>query len=169
MAAKVVLYSGKDGSGLSNILMENDRDLKATGTFLSAHVDKGQWIAYRQADYNPQSWGSDNMQMLTQGVSGAVNLKFGPGSIRRVQSFGSEGVTVYEHNDYCGREQHISSSATEVDVGGASSIIISGGRYTLYTKPHFGGQSLTLEPGLYPTPQAMGFPNDTLGSIQKRQ
>ncbi len=169
MAAKVVLYSGKDGSGLKNILMENDRDLKATGTFLSAVVDKGQWIAYRPTDYSPSAGGSDKMQMLTQGVSGAVNIKFAPGSIRKVQSFGSEGVTVYQHVDYCGREQHISSSATEIDVGGASSIIISGGRYTLYTKPHFGGQSLTLEPGLYPTPQAMGFPNDSLCSIQKRQ
>ncbi len=109
------------------------------------------------------------MQLLTQGVSGAVNLKFGPRSIRRVQSISSEGVTVYQNNDYCGREQHISSSATEVDIGGASSIIISDGRWTLYTKPHLGGQSLTLEPGLYPSPEAMGFPNDSLGSVQKRQ
>ncbi len=126
MAAKIVLYTQMDAAGVKCVLMENDANL--TRSYHSAVVDKGQWIAYRCPGYdpNPSSWGSDNVQLLTQGDSGAINFKFRPASIRKVESFGSEGVTVYQHNDYCGREEPLSDSAAHINVGGASSIIISG-------------------------------------------
>ncbi len=167
MAARIVLYTQTDAAGLKSVLMENDANL--TSSYLSAVVDKGQWIAYRYPDYNPSSWGSDNVQLLTQGDSGAIDFKFPPASIRKVESFGSEGVTVYQHNDYCGKEQPLSDSAAHINVGGASSIIISGGRWKLFTQPEYAGPFRTLGPDNYPTPDAMGFPNDSLRSIEKAQ
>ncbi len=48
MAAKIVLYTQRDAAGLKSVLMENDANL--TSSYLSAVVDKGQWIAYRYPD-----------------------------------------------------------------------------------------------------------------------
>ena len=164
MAAKIVLFTENDGTGLKSVLMKNEASLKSH--YNSAVVDKGQWIAYRFPGYNPGCWGKDNVQILTQGNSGAIDFKFPPASIRKVNSFGSEGVTVYQHNDYCGREEPLSDSAAHINVGGASSIIISGGRWKLFTQPEFAGPFRTLGPDNYSTPEAMGFPNDNLRSIE---
>ena len=63
MAAIARLFTS-DGS--STTVMTNHPDLKKLGSYNSALVDKGQWIAYTQAQYNPSTWGPDKSQILAQ-------------------------------------------------------------------------------------------------------
>lgn len=144
----------------------DDSNLGEDGTFTSAKVEKGKCITYTKINYNESTWGPDTSQVLTEG-EGKVNLNFAPKSVRFVKPFGEEGVTLYRHNDYCGQQLTTYDSTPNIDIGGVSSMIISGGRWKLYPKPGYDGASVTKGPGEYPNPGAMGLPNDSLQSIKK--
>ena len=164
MAAKVQLFGAGD---LSITCTEDEPDVLKQGTFNSALVDKGQWIVYTKCDYNPDSWGPGECQVLTPD-QGKQEIPFNVASIRRVEPFGSEGMTVYKHNDYCGEKKECRESLARFNVGGVSSMIISGGNWKIYTEPDFEGAGVIRGPGKYPNHDAMGFPNDVLQSIEKK-
>jgi Beta/Gamma crystallin len=46
-----------------------------------------------------------------------------------------------------------------------SSIAISGGNATFYRDTNFGGSAVTLGPGLYPSVENVGIPNDSISSV----
>ena len=144
----------------------DDPNLAEDGTFTSAKVEEGKCITYTQTNYNQSTWGPNTSQVLTEG-EGKANLNFAPKSVRFLKSFGEEGVTLYKHSDYCGQQLTIYESTPNIDIGGVSSIIISGGRWKLYAKPNFDGASVTRGPGEYPNSGVMGFPNDSLQSMEK--
>lgn len=163
MAAKIQLFTSGGASVTRKI---DDPNVSEDGQFTSAKVDKGQWITYNSRNYNPSTWGPDSSQILEEG-EGTEQLKFSPASLRVVRTFASEGVTVYKHNDYCGPKLECYSQNPSFDIGGVSSMIISGGRWKLYIKPNFDGAAIVQGPGVYPNPQTMGIPNNTLASIEK--
>ena len=73
---------------------------------------------------------------------------------------------MYQHVDYGGWELSTYESLTPVTQG-ASSVIIGGAVWKLFKKIDYDGSHSTRDPGQYPTPNAMGLPNDTLKSIEK--
>ena len=66
-------------------------------------------------------------------------------------------IIVYRNKDYCGKELPVYDTINKIDIGGASSMIISGGCWKLYTQPNVEGPSYTIGPGFYPTPLSMGI------------
>ena len=163
MAAKIILYT-KDN--LSVTKKAEDPNLLEDGKFVRAKVEQGQWILYTEYYYNPDTWGPNSSQVLTEG-EGVTALNFTPTSLRPVETFGTDGVTLYKHNDYCGQDVATYKDIMCIQIGGVSSMIISGASWKLYTKPYLDGASATRGPGKYANPDEMGFPNDKLKSISK--
>ena len=151
-----------DKNGLSEEITSDTPNLGAD--FVTADCRKGQCIIYEIADYDPCST-NYKYQILQEG-QGVVALNFTPRSIRRVVTFGTEGVTLYEHNGFGGKALVVPDHIFDITFG-VSSMIISGGRWELYTKPDSQGLHITKEAGKYPTPGDVGFPNDQLKSIKR--
>ena len=165
MAQTIVLYN--DDLSLSLVLTDDKADLSQAGFVIKkAQVMSGQWIVYSNAQFNPMSNGKS--QLLTEGPQGIITLDFLATSCRHVPTFSAHfGVSIYQHGLFGGRVQEVYDSAASIDVGGASSIIVSGGNWKMFLKPNFVGASKGIGPGLYPSLPAMGFPNDKLQSISR--
>ena len=159
--AEIRLY---EEGGASITRKSDDPNIAEDGVYTWAQVVKGQWVLYTNTDYNPKTQGSS--QVIVEG-EGKAPLSFVPKSLRSVKTFNQEGVTLSEHIYYGGQEQSCYSDTSTVLGGQSSSMIVSGAVWKLYRKPNYDGSQVTRGPGQYPTPNAMGVPNDTLKSIQK--
>ena len=162
MAFEVSFYTQ---DGLEQVITADTRDLRAHGTFVRANCHKGQVIVYNNIDYNPNSLSTDRWQILEPG-QGVVNLTTQPAlSVRGVKSFGEKGVTLYKHVGYGGDELVLFNEDRNLKFG-VSSMIISGGSWTIYSMPDFQGASKTWGYGQYPTSTDMGIGNDLMRSIK---
>ena len=163
--ADIILYTPSD---LDTPIRSDDPNI-AADKYESAVVNDGQWIVYDAPNYGPKG-GTTKSQVLTK-ASGRQRLAFSNvRSIRRVNTFESDGVVVYEHPNYCGDQEAIYSSVGQLNLG-VSSMIVSGGRWELYTKENFEHvqkrMPVELGIGKYANPEEMGFPGDKLKSIRK--
>lgn len=126
--AEIVLYTA---GGLQQTIVEDNPDLKSLGAFVAADCRIGEWVTYSQTDYNPDGTAAPS-QVLTQG-SGKVTLKFSAASARKVHTFGHEGVTVYQRYNYGGKSKQILEEKPSIQIGGETSMIISGGHWEVFT------------------------------------
>ena len=83
-------------------------------------------------------------------------------------------IQLFEHSNYGAYTEVFTASVTTMPnfpvdkTGGASAAYLPGpNKWTLYTEQRFDDLSITVDPGFYPSPAAMGFPNDKVQSIKK--
>ena len=159
--AKIVLFEENPERFITRTA--DDSDVREDGVFYSAKVEEGEWILYSNTLYNPNSQG--RVQVIAAG-EGKQPLNFIPQSLRSVKIYNLQGVTMYQHVDYGGWEVSTYESHSPVS-DGTSSLIVGGAVWKLFQKINYDGSHSIRGPGKYPTPIAMGLPNDTLKSIEK--
>ena len=159
---EVVFYTE---SNLTETITSDKPNLLSLGTFVKADCRKGQAIIYKEIDYNSIDSTPRESQVLEQGA-GLITLRFPAASIRRVATFETEGVVLYQHAKYGGIAETVPDQQTNIKFG-VSSMIISGGKWELYTKSDFVGPHATKDSGKYPNPGDLQIGNDTMKSIKK--
>lgn len=158
---EIVFY---EQNGAAYHVTSDTPNLLPYGSFAYAECRKGQCIIYTYENYNADDQTPRTIKTLLPG-SGKTSIGFTPRSVRSVPTFGSEGATLYQHNNYSGLQIPVFGQDANLKFG-VSSMIISAGRWQLYTKDNFVGSFQVKGPGEYPDPQSMGVPNDQLKSIK---
>ena len=159
---EIVFYTK---GGLTLRVTSDTPNLSSLGDFVKADCRKGQAIVYNKTSYNPSSTAIEKSQVLEQG-HGVVTLDFPAASVRRVDTFLTEGVVLYEHYRYGGRAETVPDQKLDISFG-VSAMIISGGRWELFAKPDFVGPFITLSAGQYPDRGDIIIGNDTMKSIKR--
>ena len=160
---EVVFYRSRDHGRPLRVTSDNP-DLSSLGNFVKANCREGQAIIYNKTFYNPISGYGDQSQVLEQG-HGEVTLDFPAASIRRVDTFQTEGVVLYEHRKYGGRAETVLEHNFDIKFG-VSSMLISGGCWELFVHPNFVGPCVTLTRGQYPNPRDIPIGNNKMKSIK---
>ena len=136
----------------------------------SAAVSGGcQWILYENSNYGGDS------AVISPGrytFSSSPSSVFSSDTLTAVYCLPSEGTTaivLFEHGNYCGQRRVLTSS--NPDLGNfndkATSFIITGGRWQLYTHGHYMGSSVIHGQGHYPTANSLSpVGNDALTSVK---
>ena len=134
-----------------------------------------QWILYDLADFEE----NENMPS----VIGPGNYPFSNNqptfglpdnalsAVRCLPAEGTPAVALFEHHQYFGQIQVISSSNSDLSLinfdNMVSSVVIAGGVWEFYSEEDFFGSSITLGQGLYPNAfDLIPVENDDLTSVR---
>ena len=171
--SKLTIYDASIGSFPSLVRTTSDPNLVDDGwndRASSAIVSGGcQWILYEHGHYEGIS------AVIRPGrytFSSSTSSVFKSDTLTAVYCLPSEGTTaivLFEHDYYRGQRRVLTSS--NPDLGNfndkASSFIITGGRWQLYTHGWYSGSNVTHGQGLYPTANSLTpVANDSLTSVK---
>ncbi|XP_078370950.1 uncharacterized protein LOC144654630 [Oculina patagonica] len=169
----VKLYVEPHGSVFESF-GDSNMDLKSEAEFKQAVVTAGTWIFYTYSNYNENGGYASNYVVLSPGADEDISTV--NGSMYLVQE-ATEGFILFEHGYYGGQRQYYLESSPDVNnifpsglSGGVSSAIVLSvnENFMIFNKTNYEGLSGLLKAGMwYPTPENMGFPNDSLQSIRK--
>ena len=136
----------------------------------SAVVSGGcQWILYENSNYD------GNSAVISQGrytFSSSPSSVFPSDTLSAVYCIPLEGtpaIVLFEHDNYCGQRRVLTFSSSNLGnfSDKASSFIITGGRWQLYTDANYLGSSVTHGQGLYPTSNSLTpVANNALTSVK---
>ncbi|XP_078370949.1 uncharacterized protein LOC144654629 [Oculina patagonica] len=174
----VTLYLEPNGS-VFETFGDSEMDLKTKAEFKQAVVTSGTWIFYTYSNYNGAQPGASasNYKVLRPGDQ--VDIRTVNGSMYLVYD-ATEGFILFEHSFYGGQRKSDTGMKSLSDVnaifpsgkiGGVSSAIIlsQNQNFSIYSQVNYEGLTGLLKAGeWYPTPNDMGFPNDSLQSIRKK-
>jgi len=144
----------------------NDWNDRASSAIVSGGC---QWILYEHIDYDGTS------AVISPGrytFTSSPSSVFPNNILTAVYCLPSEGtpaIVLFEHNDYRGQRQVLTSSSSNIGSFNdrVSSFIITGGRWQLYTHENYQGSSVTHGQGHYPTPSSLTpVLNDALTSVK---
>ena len=170
----LTLYDGSIGSSPSLLRTTSDYSLVDDGwndRASSAVVSGGcQWILYEHIHYD------GNSAVVSPGryiFSSSPSSVFSNNMLTAVYCLPAEGtpaIVLFEHDNYHGRMQAV-LTASNSNLGNfndkASSFVITGGTWQLYTDENYRGSSVTHGQGLYPTPSSLTpIANDALTSVK---
>ncbi|XP_031572738.1 uncharacterized protein LOC116306785 [Actinia tenebrosa] len=161
-----------DANGLKYDYDTTKPNLGST-TFTKYQVVNGKWILYRSIDFNEAIAGGSSSDIVTADKpTGELSLPFSVKSIRRLQD-SCDSSTVFAHSYYGGHEKVYTSAVPDMCADfpnsgqGASSLIIWPNKsWNLYNQKYYEGGEKNAKSGWYPTPSAVGFPNDSLKSMR---
>ena len=171
--SKLTLYDGSIGSSPSLVRTTSDPNLVDDGwndRASSAVVSGGcKWILYEHGYYE------GNSAVIRPGrytFSSSPSSVFPSDTLTSVYCLPSEGtpaIVLFEHDSYRGQRRVFTSS--NLDLGNfndkASSFIITGGIWQLYTHGWYRGSNVTHGQGLYQTANSLTpVANDSLSSVK---
>ena len=135
------------------------------------------YVVYTVENYSPNDESGTSYLVPPDAVSGSSNAIHTSGSIRSAQGFDitNPGLVLFEHANYKGNGRIFINSSKDVNAsfpvhqaGGASSAVITGGKWRLFTKKNMQGSHIDLPHGssLVPTFVPLGI-NDQVQSIER--
>ncbi|XP_037356355.1 beta/gamma crystallin domain-containing protein 2 [Talpa occidentalis] len=167
---KVVLFSEPGCRGSSREVWEDIADASAWAHVASIRVVRGCWILYEEPEFQGQKL------VLPEGdaelrASGSVWTAQGIGSLRRVvRDYATPLITLYSEEGLKGEQVKLNEALENPQcLEGAlqvASATVSAGLWLLYPKPYFEGTPCLLEPGEYPTSEAWGISDPSMGSLK---
>ena len=179
----LTLYDEDIGSSPSLELTTSDSSLADNGwdnRASSAVVTGGcQWILYDIAGFEDRS---SRSSAISPSVIGPGSYPFSNlptfglpdnvlSAVRCLPAERTPAIVLFEHRLYLGEMQVINFSNPNLELSGfddrASSFVITGGVWELYSGANYTGSMVTLRQGLYPTPFFLRpIGNDALTSVR---
>ncbi|XP_013375077.1 PREDICTED: absent in melanoma 1-like protein isoform X2 [Chinchilla lanigera] len=167
---KVIFFSEPGCQGSSREVWEDTADALGWDPVASIRVVRGCWVLYEQPEFQGQKLvlpeGDVDLRALRPAWStGAI------GSLRRVvRDYCAPEIILFSEEGLQGEQVKLTEALK--DPGGlerplkVASATVSAGLWMLYPKPFFEDTPYILEPGEYPTLEAWGTPDPTVGSLK---
>ncbi|XP_054939456.1 beta/gamma crystallin domain-containing protein 2 isoform X1 [Physeter macrocephalus] len=167
---KMFLFSEPGCQGSSREVWEDIADASGWARVASIRVVRGCWMLYEEPAFRGQKLVLPEGD-VELGALGPAWSTQGIGSLRRVvQDYITPEISLYSEEGLKGEQVKL-TKALEDPQGlerplQVASATVSAGLWLLYPKPFFEDTPCILEPGEYPTPEAWGASDPSVGSLK---
>ncbi|XP_057556995.1 beta/gamma crystallin domain-containing protein 2 [Hippopotamus amphibius kiboko] len=167
---KVILFSEPGCQGSSREVWEDTADASGWARVASIRVVRGCWVLYEEPAFRGQKLVLPEGD-VELGAPGSAWSTQGIGSLRRVvRDYVTPEISLYSEEGLKGEQVKL-TEALEDPQGlerplQVASATVSAGLWLLYPKPFFEDTPFILEPGEYPTPEAWGASDHSMGSLK---
>ncbi|XP_059872906.1 beta/gamma crystallin domain-containing protein 2 isoform X2 [Delphinus delphis] len=167
---KMMLFSEPGCQGSSREVWEDTADASGWARVASIRVVRGCWVLYEEPAFRGQKLVLPEGD-VELGALGPAWSTQAIGSLRRVvRDYITPEISLYSEEGLKGEQVKL-SKALEDPQGlerplQVASATVSAGLWLLYPKPFFEDTPCILEPGEYPTPEAWGASDPSVGSLK---
>ncbi|XP_007178770.2 beta/gamma crystallin domain-containing protein 2 [Balaenoptera acutorostrata] len=167
---KMILFSEPGCQGSSREVWEDTADASGWARVASIRVVRGCWVLYEEPAFRGQKLVLPEGD-VELGALGPAWSTQGIGSLRRVvRDYITPEISLYSEEGLNGEQVKL-TKALEDPQGlerplQVASATVSAGLWLLYPKPFFEDTPCILEPGEYPTPEAWGASDPSVGSLK---
>ncbi|XP_006924450.1 beta/gamma crystallin domain-containing protein 2 [Pteropus alecto] len=167
---KMILFSEPGCQGSSREVWEDTADASSWAHVASIRVVRGCWLLYEEPEFRGQKLILPEGD-VELGASGPAWSTQGIGSLRRaVRNYITSEISLYSEEGFKGEQVKLTEALEDPQSLGrplqVSSATVSAGLWLLYPKPFFEDTPCILEPGEYPTSEAWGTSNPSVGSLK---
>ncbi|XP_011356349.1 beta/gamma crystallin domain-containing protein 2 [Pteropus vampyrus] len=167
---KMILFSEPGCQGSSREVWEDTADASSWAHVASIRVVRGCWLLYEEPEFRGQKLILPEGD-VELGASGPAWSTQGIGSLRRVvRNYITSEISLYSEEGFKGEQVKLTEALEDPQSLGrplqVSSATVSAGLWLLYPKPFFEDTPCILEPGEYPTSEAWGTSNSSVGSLK---
>ncbi|XP_004426185.2 PREDICTED: absent in melanoma 1-like protein [Ceratotherium simum simum] len=167
---KMILFSEPSCQGSSREVWEDIADASSWARVASIRVVRGCWVLYEEPEFQGRKLvlPEGDVELGTPGSAWSTQ---GIGSLRRVvRDYITPQICLYSEEGLKGEEVKL-TEALEDPQGlkkplQVASATVSAGLWLLYPKPFFEDTPYILEPGQYPTSEAWGTSDPSMGSLK---
>jgi hypothetical protein len=166
--AKIAIYQDTNYGGRSLEFTYPESNLKNEGfndKASSCKVESGTWILYKDTNF-----GSDYSILGPGDYADAAAMGIPNDSLSSLRPLPESGICLFQDNNFGARMVTLTGAQSNFKNiyfnDETSSVIVVSGTWSLYEDINFKGTKWTLGVGQYATPQAGGFNNDAISSVQ---
>ncbi|KAM9244951.1 beta/gamma crystallin domain-containing protein 2 isoform 1-T1 [Dugong dugon] len=167
---KMILFSEPSCQGSSREVWEDIADASGWALVASIRVVRGCWVLYEEPEFRGRKLvlPEGDVELRAPGTEWSPK---GIGSLRRVvQDYSTPEISLFSEEDLKGEQVKLTQALeNSQDLGKplqVASITVSTGLWLLYPKPFFEDTPCILEPGEYPTLEACGTSDPSVGSLK---
>ncbi|KAM6174099.1 beta/gamma crystallin domain-containing protein 2 [Erethizon dorsatum] len=167
---KVIFFSEPGCQGSSREVWEDTADASGWDLVTSIKVVRGCWVLYEQPEFQGQKLVLPEGDVELRALRPAWSTQ-GIGSLKRVvREYCTPEIILFSEEGLKGEQVKLTEALK--DAGSlerplqVASAIVSAGLWMLYPKPFFEDTPYILEPGEYPTLEAWGPSDPTVGSLK---
>nr|XP_058926234.1 beta/gamma crystallin domain-containing protein 2 [Kogia breviceps] len=167
---KMILFLEPGCQGSSREVWEDTADASGWARVASIRVVRGCWMLYKEPAFRGQKLVLPEGD-VELGALGPAWSTQGIGSLRRVvRDYITPEISLYSEEGLKGEQVKLTKALE--DLQGlerplqVASATVSAGLWLLYPKPFFEDTPCILEPGEYPTPEAWGASDPSVGSLK---
>ncbi|XP_045867910.1 beta/gamma crystallin domain-containing protein 2 isoform X3 [Meles meles] len=167
---KMIFFSEPGCQGSRREVWEDIADTSSWAHVASVRVVRGCWVLYEEPEFQGRKLvvaegkvdlGAPESAWSTQGI----------GSLRRVvRDYVTPEIILYSEEGLQGEQVKLTDALEDSQSPDGSlqvaSAAVSAGLWLLYPKPNFEDTPCILEPGKYPTAEAWGASDPTVGSLK---
>ncbi|XP_042852589.1 beta/gamma crystallin domain-containing protein 2 isoform X1 [Panthera tigris] len=167
---KMILFSEPGCQGSSKEVWQDVADTSGWASMASVRVVRGCWVLYEEPEFRGRKLVLPEGDLELGALSPAWS-KQGIGSLRRVvRDYITPEIILYSEESLKGEQVKL-TDALEDPQGlerplRVASATVSAGLWLLYPKPFFEDTPYILEPGEYPTSEAWGTSDPSVGSLK---
>uniref|UniRef100_A0A8C3W774 Crystallin beta-gamma domain containing 2 n=1 Tax=Catagonus wagneri TaxID=51154 RepID=A0A8C3W774_9CETA len=167
---KMILFSEPGCQGSSREVWEDTADASGWAHVASIRVVRGCWVLYEQPEFRGRKLVLPEGD-VELGAPGPAWSTQGIGSLRRaVRDYITPEISLYSEEGLKGEQVKL-TKALEDPQGlekplQVASATVSAGLWLLYPKPFFEDTPCILEPGEYPSSEAWGASDPSVGSLK---
>uniref|UniRef100_A0A8C5VTG1 Crystallin beta-gamma domain containing 2 n=1 Tax=Microcebus murinus TaxID=30608 RepID=A0A8C5VTG1_MICMU len=167
---KVILFSEPGCQGGSREVWEDVADATGWAHVASIRVVRGCWVLYEEPEFRGRKMvlPEGDVELRAPGPTWGTQ---GFGSLRRVvRDYGIPEISLFSEEGLQGEQVKLTEALK--DAQGlekplkVASATVSAGLWLLYPKPFFEDTPYILEPGEYPTSEAWGTTEPSVGSLE---
>ncbi|XP_063091884.1 beta/gamma crystallin domain-containing protein 2 isoform X2 [Cavia porcellus] len=167
---KVIFFSEPGCQGSSREVYEDIADASGWDLVASIRVVRGCWVLYEQPQFQGQKLVLPEGDVELRGLRPAWSTH-GIGSLRRVvRDYCTPEIILFSEEGLKGEQVKLTEALKDPEglerPLQVASATVSAGLWMLYPKPFFEDTPYILEPGEYPTLEAWGTSNPTVGSLK---
>ncbi|XP_072831161.1 beta/gamma crystallin domain-containing protein 2 isoform X3 [Vicugna pacos] len=167
---KMILFSEPGCQGSSRDVWEDTADASGWACVASIRVVRGCWVLYEEPEFRGQKLVLPEGD-VELGAPGPAWSTQGIGSLRRVvRDYITPEISLYSEEGLKGQQVKLTEALEDpqrlerpLQVASAT---VSAGLWLLYPKPFFENTPCILEPGEYPTSEAWGASDPSVGSLK---
>ncbi|XP_008071237.1 absent in melanoma 1-like protein [Carlito syrichta] len=167
---KVIFFTEPGCQGGSREIWEDTADASGWALIASIRVVRGCWVLYEKPEFQGRKLvlSEGDVELRAQGLTWSTQ---GIGSLRRaVRDYSTPEISLFSEEGLKGEPVKLTKALK--DPQGlerplqVASAIVSAGLWLLYPKPFFEDIPYILEPGVYPTSEAWGTSDPSVGSLK---
>nr|XP_015095643.2 beta/gamma crystallin domain-containing protein 2 isoform X3 [Vicugna pacos] len=167
---KMILFSEPGCQGSSRDVWEDTADASGWACVASIRVVRGCWVLYEEPEFRGRKLVLPEGD-VELGAPGPAWSTQGIGSLRRVvRDYITPEISLYSEEGLKGQQVKLTEALEDpqrlerpLQVASAT---VSAGLWLLYPKPFFENTPCILEPGEYPTSEAWGASDPSVGSLK---